>query len=171
MAGPVARVFAMIQIKYLKGLGIYHGTLCNRVLLAGSHYRLGRAERGLGSRIGSLRRRARVLFLLVAFTVSLVGWRAGRAEQGFAQIPRPKHLLLGAFFCGFHNCRSPLIAPHFGVGNAVFFVFGGAAVSARLRLTIRACRRGRVSPWGGRRAPAVSLSDCCAGVWLTPAGP
>jgi len=67
------------------------------------------------------------------FTVAVVAiWLS--ADQGFAQIPRPKKTpAAGRFSSGFSFLVDHFIAPHFRRwGNAVFFVWWGA-VRARLR--------------------------------------
>ncbi|MFZ8974113.1 MAG: DMT family transporter, partial [Pseudomonadales bacterium] len=37
----------------------------------------------------------------------------------------PRHLLLGGLFVAFYVLSITYIAPHFGIGNAVFFVLLG----------------------------------------------
>ncbi len=85
----------------------------------------------LGVRIGSPAVAATVLFVVafsIALTVALV-----TAPQGFSQLAgAPKHLFLAGALVAFYILSITYIAPHFGIGNAVFFVLLGQLVSAAL---------------------------------------
>ena len=89
----------------------------------------------------------------------------GRDVGGFAQIPAaPKHLLLAGFLVAFYILSITFIAPHFGVGNAVFFVLVGQLFSAAA-IDHFGLFGAQVAPLGAARAAGIALM--CAGVWLT----
>ena len=154
----------MIWIKKRERLGILMAHYAVVMLLAGVGIPvLAALNAGLGSRIGSPAAAATVLFV-VAFSVSLlVAMLVGR--QGFAQIPAaPKHLLLAGFLVAFYILSITFIAPHFGVGNAVFFVLVGQLFSAAA-IDHFGLFGAQVAPLGAARAAGIALM--CAGVWLT----
>ncbi len=75
----------------------------------------------LGGRIGSPAAAATVLFI-IAFSVSLAVTLMTE-PQGFARmIGVPKHLFLAGLLVAFYILSITYIAPHFGIGNAIFFV-------------------------------------------------
>ncbi|MBT3466801.1 MAG: EamA-like transporter family protein, partial [Rhodobacteraceae bacterium] len=75
----------------------------------------------LGKYIGSPATAAVILFL-VALSISLVVMVV-MGTEGFNQLlSAPKHLFLAGAFVAFYVLTITYIAPHFGVGNAVFFV-------------------------------------------------
>ena len=45
-------------------------------------------------------------------------------------IEAPKHLFIAGFFVVFYMLSVTAIAPHFGIGNAIFFVLLGQLISA-----------------------------------------
>ena len=45
-------------------------------------------------------------------------------------IEAPKHLFVAGFFVVFYKLSVTAIAPHFGIGNAIFFVLLGQLISA-----------------------------------------
>lgn len=117
----------------------------------------------LGSYIGSPAAAAAILFA-VAFSIAL-GVALVVAPQGFAKLPTaPKHLFLAGVLIAFYLLSITFIAPHFGVGNAVFFVLLGQLFSAAL-----------VDHFGlfGAQASPISLTRAAGigtmavGVWLT----
>jgi transporter family-2 protein len=117
----------------------------------------------LGSYIGSPAAAAAVLFA-VAFSIALLVALVV-APQGFAKLPSaPKHLFLAGVLIAFYLLSITFIAPHFGVGNAVFFVLLGQLFSAAL-----------VDHFGlfGAQASPISLTRAAGigtmavGVWLT----
>jgi transporter family-2 protein len=84
----------------------------------------------LGNRIGSPAAAATILFIvaLCATTATLI-LTTGAAS--LANIPaQPKHLLLAGFLVAFYVLSITWIAPHFGVGNAIFCVLLGQLLSA-----------------------------------------
>ncbi|MEP3347772.1 MAG: DMT family transporter [Litoreibacter sp.] len=85
----------------------------------------------LGRHIGAPAAASVVLFA-VAFTsalvVALVTGPAAIAKVADA----PKHLLFAGVLIAFYVLTITYIAPHFGVGNAVFFVLLGQLISAAM---------------------------------------
>jgi transporter family-2 protein len=117
----------------------------------------------LGGRIGSPAAAATVLFV-VAFSVSLVVALIV-APQGFAQLAfAPKHLFLAGVLVAFYILSITFIAPHFGVGNAVFFVLLGQLVSAAL-IDHFGLFGAQVSPVSVMRA--AGIATMAIGVWIT----
>ncbi len=84
----------------------------------------------LGSRIGSPAAAAAILFV-VAFlaSVAALAMTAGTAPLSllFAQ---PLHLYLGGILIAFYLLSITWIAPHFGIGNAIFCVLLGQIMAA-----------------------------------------
>lgn len=117
----------------------------------------------LGARLGSPAAAATVLFVvaLTASTLFLILFGGGGISK---VVTAPKHLLLGGVLVAFYVLSVTYIAPHFGVGNAVFFVLLGQLISAAA-----------IDHFGlfGAQATALSLTRMggialmAAGVWLT----
>ncbi|MGB3243117.1 MAG: DMT family transporter [Sulfitobacter sp.] len=117
----------------------------------------------LGARIGSPAAAATVLFV-IAFGASLVVALMTGA-QGFTRFAgAPKHLFLAGILVAFYILTITYIAPHFGIGNAVFFVLLGQLVSAAA-IDHFGLFGAQVSPIGVARAGGIALM--AAGVWLT----
>ncbi|MEL6618567.1 MAG: DMT family transporter [Pseudomonadota bacterium] len=117
----------------------------------------------LGTRLGNPAAAATVLFL-VALAASTLVFVLGGA-QGLGRLAAaPRHLLLGGVLVAFYVLSITYIAPHFGVGNAVFFVLLGQLISAAA-----------IDHFGLFGAQATALSAArmggialmAAGVWLT----
>ncbi|MAZ22482.1 DMT family transporter [Roseovarius sp.] len=118
----------------------------------------------LGTRLGSPAAAATVLFV-VAFLVALVTCLAvssPRALAGLAAAPR--HLLLGGVLVAFYVLSITYVAPHFGVGNAVFFVLLGQLISAAA-IDHFGLFGARISPLTLNRAAGIALM--ATGVFLT----
>lgn len=85
----------------------------------------------LGTRIGSPFTAAAVLF-----TIAFLGAWAVAALTGFEGVlnlsEAPKHLFLAGLLVLFYVLSITMIAPKFGVGNAIFFVLLGQIISATL---------------------------------------
>ena len=84
----------------------------------------------LGARIGAPAAAALVLFLvaLLVAGAAVILTGSGRA---LTEIPsQPPHLLMGGVLIAFYVLSITWIAPHFGVGNAVFFVLLGQLAAA-----------------------------------------
>ena len=85
----------------------------------------------LGQHIGSPAVAALCLFLVALITAALVVSVTGGVP--ISQIASaPKHLFLGGSLIAFYVLAITYIAPHFGLGNAVFFVLLGQLISAEL---------------------------------------
>jgi transporter family-2 protein len=117
----------------------------------------------LGGRIGSPAAAATVLFV-VAFAASLVVALVV-GPQGFSKLgAAPKHLFLAGLLIAFYLLSITFIAPHFGVGNAVFFVLLGQLVSAAL-IDHFGLFGAQVSPVSLTRA--AGIATMAVGVWIT----
>lgn len=117
----------------------------------------------LGGRIGSPAAAATVLFM-IAFCVALVVALI-MAPQGFSQLgAAPKHLFLAGVLVAFYILSITYIAPHFGIGNAVFFVLLGQLFSAAL-IDHFGLFGAQVSPVSLTRA--AGIGTMAIGVWLT----
>ncbi|APX11001.1 DMT family transporter [Tateyamaria omphalii] len=117
----------------------------------------------LGTRVGSPAAAATVLFIIAFGTAATVFVLTG--AQGVSKVASaPKHLLLAGVLIAFYVLSITYIAPHFGVGNAVFFVLLGQLISAAA-----------IDHFGlfGAQATALSVTRMggialmAAGVWLT----
>ncbi|MGJ8625723.1 MAG: DMT family transporter [Sulfitobacter sp.] len=117
----------------------------------------------LGTRIGSPAVAATVLFM-IAFTSCLCAALV-TGPQAFARFAdTPKHLFLAGLLVAFYVLSITYIAPHFGVGNAVFFVLLGQLISAAA-IDHFGLFGAQVSPLGLARMGGITLM--AAGVWLT----
>jgi len=117
----------------------------------------------LGARIGSPAAAATVLFVVAFLSSLVVALVAG--PQGFTRLAGvPKHLFLAGVLIAFYVLTITFIAPHFGVGNAVFFVLLGQLVSAAA-IDHFGFFGAQVSPLGLTRAAGIAVM--AAGVWLT----
>jgi transporter family-2 protein len=84
----------------------------------------------LGQRIGHPVAASVVLFT-VALSVALVALVLTRGGGALTALPgAPKHLFLAGALIAFYVLSITFVAPHFGVGNAVFFVLLGQMISA-----------------------------------------
>jgi transporter family-2 protein len=117
----------------------------------------------LGTRIGSPAAAATVLFLIALAACTMVTLITG--PQSLARIAgAPRHLLLGGLFVAFYVLSVTYIAPHFGVGNAVFFVLLGQLISAAA-IDHFGLFGAQVSPLGLTRAAGIGIM--AFGVWVT----
>ena len=117
----------------------------------------------LGIRLGSPMAAATVLFC-VALIASLAVWIATGAT-GLGRLgAAPRHLLLGGLLVAFYVLSVTIIAPRFGVGNAVFFVLLGQLISAAA-IDHFGLFGARVSPLSLTRATGIGVM--ALGVWIT----
>lgn len=117
----------------------------------------------LGGRIGSPAAAASVLFVVAFGTALIVALITG--PQGFTKLAAaPKHLFLGGVLIAFYVLSITFIAPHFGIGNAVFFVLLGQLISAAL-IDHFGLFGAQVSPISTARA--AGIATMAIGVWLT----
>lgn len=117
----------------------------------------------LGQQIGSPAAAATILFcvaLLVASAVMLFTGAKALSET----ITAPKHLFLGGALIAFYVLSITYIAPHFGVGNAVFFVLLGQMISAAA-IDHFGLFGAQVSPLNLIRSAGLGLM--ALGVWVT----
>jgi len=83
----------------------------------------------LGVRLGSPVAAAAILFTVaLAATLIALAFAGPSAVLGAARAPW--HLFLAGLLVAFYVLSVTFIAPHFGVGNAIFFVLLGQLVSA-----------------------------------------
>ena len=106
--------FAYAGIMFLAGVGIPF---------------LASLNAALGQKIGSPAAAALCLFL-IAFVVTAIVVLATGPSALKALPAQPKHLFLAGVLIAFYVLSITYIAPHFGVGNAVFFVLLGQLVAA-----------------------------------------
>ena len=79
-------------------------------------------------------------------------------------IEAPKHLFIAGFFVVFYMLSVTAIAPHFGIGNAIFFVLLGQLISAAF-IDHFALSGSSGSALTLTRATGLALMSL--GVWLT----
>jgi transporter family-2 protein len=117
----------------------------------------------LGVRMGSPAAAAMILFCVALLATTLVTLATG--PKALAQAPfAPKHLFLAGLFVAFYVLSITYVAPHFGIGNAVFFVLLGQLVSAAL-IDHFGLFGARISPLNLTRATGIAVMAC--GVWIT----
>jgi transporter family-2 protein len=85
----------------------------------------------LGTRIGSPVTAAAILFTIAVIAAWVIAGFAGFPGIG-GVATAPKYLLLAGLLVLFYVLSITIIAPKFGVGNAVFFVLLGQIISASL---------------------------------------
>ena len=117
----------------------------------------------LGQQIGSPSAAAVILFVVAALSSILVLLVTGPGPISKAAAA-PKHLFLGGVLIAFYVLTITYIAPHFGVGNAVFFVLIGQLISAAL-IDQFGLFGAQVSPINLTRAAGIALM--AFGVWVT----
>jgi len=117
----------------------------------------------LGVRLGSPATAATILFVVALVATSLVMLATGpRALTGVATAPR--YLLLAGCLVAFYVLSITYIAPHFGVGNAVFFVLLGQLISAAA-IDHFGLFGAQISPLSLTRSLGIALM--ALGVWVT----
>ncbi|WP_171120553.1 MULTISPECIES: DMT family transporter [unclassified Ruegeria] len=84
----------------------------------------------LGKLIGSPTTAAVILFAIAFLSSALVMLLFPGVSALSKVTDAPKHLLLGGVLIAFYVLSITHVAPHFGVGNAVFFVLVGQLISA-----------------------------------------
>ena len=85
----------------------------------------------LGASIGSPAAAAFILFIVAVSATCVVMLITGPAALARAA-GQPWHLFLAGLLVAFYVLSITYVAPHFGVGNAVFFVLLGQLVSAAM---------------------------------------
>lgn len=117
----------------------------------------------LGRTIGAPAAAATVLFVVAFLTCLVVALVTGPHAWG-RLVTAPKHLFLAGALIGFYVLSITYIAPHFGLGNAVFFVLLGQLISAAA-IDHFGLFGAQISPLNLTRAGGIALM--AAGVWLT----
>src|SRR6056297_3618293 len=108
---PQTSLYALIML--LAGIGI--------PILAG-------LNAALGTRLGSP---AAAILFVIAFVLTMIVLTVLGNPATLANVTSaPKHLFVAGFFVAFYVLSITYVAPHFGVGNAVFFVLLGQLISA-----------------------------------------
>ena len=153
----------MIQIKGLQGArDMAHYAVI--MLFAGMGIPiLAALNAALGQYLGSPAAAAVLLFLIALSTTLVVAALAGIGpvtQAGGA----PRHLFLAGVLIAFYVLSVTYIAPHFGVGNAIFFVLIGQLISAAA-IDHFGLFGARVSPLDLKRATGLGLM--ALGVWVT----
>lgn len=120
----------------------------------------------LGVRLGSPVAAALVLFCVALMSVTVV-WGASGAKGLGGVAEAPRHLFLGGGLVAFYVLSVTIIAPKFGVGNAIFFVLLGQMISAAA-IDHFGLFGARVSPLSLTRA--TGLAVMALGVWITQRG-
>lgn len=117
----------------------------------------------LGQHMGAPIAAATILFSVAFLACALLLALTGPAALAKAATA-PKHLFTAGFFVAFYVLSVTFIAPHFGIGNAIFFVLLGQMISAAA-----------IDQWGlfGARASPITLTRASGialmalGVWVT----
>lgn len=118
----------------------------------------------LGQRLGAPVAASTILFcvaLLVTLATLVV---TGGIPALTKAVDAPKHLFLAGCLVAFYVLSITFVAPHFGVGNAVFFVLLGQLISAAA-IDHFGLFGAQISPLSLTRAGGIGLM--AAGVWLT----
>lgn len=117
----------------------------------------------LGQFIGSPAAAGVVLFAVAFFAA--VAYCVLTGPQALMQVASaPKHLLLAGFLVAFYVLSITHVAPHFGVGNAVFFVLLGQLASAAA-IDHFGLFGAQVNPLTLTRSAGISVM--ALGVWIT----
>lgn len=117
----------------------------------------------LGVRLGSPTAAAVCLFTVALMGSATVLLITGPASLSTV-VSAPRHLFLGGVLIAFYVLSITHIAPHFGVGNAVFFVLLGQLISAAA-IDHFGLMGARVEPLNLTRAAGIALMT--AGVFVT----
>lgn len=120
----------------------------------------------LGARIGSPAAAALCLFLIATLVTTLVTLVTGPGALKSLAV-QPRHLFLAGVLIAFYVLSITYVAPHFGVGNAVFFVLLGQLVAAGM-IDHFGLFGARVTPLSLTRAAGIALM--AAGLALTQKG-
>ncbi len=120
----------MIQINEFSAKGRFMTHYAAIMLAAGIGVPiLAALNAALGRIIGSPTTAAVILFA-IAFAASALTLLVLPGGHAFAKVAQaPKHLLLAGVLIAFYVLSITHVAPHFGVGNAVFFVLLGQLIS------------------------------------------
>ncbi|MGH1465849.1 MAG: DMT family transporter [Cognatishimia sp.] len=118
----------------------------------------------LGQYIGSALAAGAVICFVGFLICTTVVTLSGQLSHLGNLISAPKHLFLAGGFMAFYVITITIVAPKFGIGNAIFFVLLGQLVSAAI-VDHFGLFGAQVSPLSLTRAAGVAVM--AAGVWLT----
>ncbi|WP_120502110.1 DMT family transporter [Roseovarius sp. EL26] len=118
----------------------------------------------LGVRLGSPAAAAVFLFMIAFGCAVLVLLLFDKPVALVGALSAPKHLFLGGILVAFYVLSITYIAPHFGVGNAVFAVLLGQLISAAI-IDHFGLFGAPVTPLTLTRAMGIALM--AAGVFIT----
>ncbi|MCW8842526.1 MAG: DMT family transporter [Rhodobacteraceae bacterium] len=118
----------------------------------------------LGQRLGAPVAASTILFLVALTATVITLFLTGSAPALAKAAGAPKHLFLAGLLVAFYVLSITFVAPHFGVGNAVFFVLLGQLISAAA-IDHFGLFGAQVSPLSLARTGGIALM--AAGVWLT----
>lgn len=117
----------------------------------------------LGRLIGSPIAAGAVLFA-VAFAATLILLAFVGTQPLSKLAAAPRHLFLAGLLVAFYVLSITHVAPHFGIGNAVFFVLIGQMISAAA-IDHFGLFGAQISPLSPVRAGGIALMGL--GVWVT----
>lgn len=117
----------------------------------------------LGTRMGSPIAAATILFCVALAASALLLLATGPQALSRAA-GAPRHLFLAGLLVAFYVISVTIIAPRFGVGNAIFFVLLGQLLSAAV-IDHFGLFGARINPFTLTRATGIALM--AAGVWVT----
>ena len=105
-----------------------------------------------------------IILLLVALSAAAATLISTGGASLAAVVSAPKYLFLGGLFVAFYMLSITAISPHFGIGNAVFFVLIGQLISA--------AAIDHFALFGANESPvtllrAAGIAVMALGVWLT----
>jgi transporter family-2 protein len=118
----------------------------------------------LGQRLAAPVAATVILFLVALSAATITLFLTGSAPALAKAASAPKHLFLAGLLVAFYVLSITYVAPHFGVGNAVFFVLLGQLISAAA-IDHFGLFGAQISPLSLTRAGGIGLM--AAGVWLT----
>lgn len=121
----------------------------------------------LGQHVGSALAASAVTLSVAVLTCALVVLATGQGKYLAQIVSAPKYVFLAGAFMAFYIITITLIAPKFGVGNAVFFVLLGQLISAALidHFGLFGAQIAHLTPL---RAGGIAVM--ALGVWLTQLG-
>lgn len=117
----------------------------------------------LGRHLGNPVAAGTILFTVALISCAIVLVLYGPQGLGKATTA-PRHLFLAGCLVAFYVLSITFIAPHFGVGNAVFFVLIGQLISAAL-IDHFGLFGANISPLTLNRAAGITIM--AIGVWVT----
>lgn len=121
----------------------------------------------LGARIGSPVAAVVLLFVVAMSAALVIGLISGEVRALGRIADQPPHLFLAGLLVLFYVLSITWVAPHFGIGNAIFFVLLGQIISAAM-IDQFGLFGAPVQPISAARAAGLALMG--AGVFLAQKG-